>query len=97
LERSEHLLRRKEIYEALHPETVKGVAGAHAANKSQGRKHASGKVTFASDTASKVKVSRSTVEKEVRIARSLTAGAKTSADSTSLLKNPLLLARRLNA
>jgi len=63
LEESQSLKRRKEIYEAMFPETKKGVAGAHASNKAQGQKNASDKMSFASDTAAKTGKSKRTVER----------------------------------
>ena len=54
LERSEHLLRRKELYEELHPETRQHVAGATAAHASMRRGNATDKLSvasFAGDTA----------------------------------------------
>jgi len=62
LERAEHLARRKEIYEALHPETKRGVAGAEA------RWHASETVSFASDTAAKTGLTPRTIQQDVQIA-----------------------------
>ena len=62
------LKRRKELYEALHPETKRGAAGAHASNKAQGKTHASDKMSFASDTAAKTGTSRRTVERSVALA-----------------------------
>ncbi len=62
LERAEHLARRKEIYEALHPATKRGVAGAEA------RWHASETVSFASGTARKTGLSPGTIQQDVQIA-----------------------------
>lgn len=70
LERAEHLERRKAIYEAMHPETksvtVRG--GPGRGKKTDGNIPT---VSFTVDTASKTGVSRSTVEQEVKIARSI--------------------------
>jgi ParB/RepB/Spo0J family partition protein len=63
LERSEHLARRKAIYEARHPETRHHVAGGKARQQA-----ASDKMSFAADTATKTGVTRRTIERETRIA-----------------------------
>jgi ParB family chromosome partitioning protein len=70
LERAEWLKRRKELYEALHPQTRSGVAGALASNKAQGRQgHANEMISFASDAAAKTGVSPRAIQQEVQIAR----------------------------
>lgn len=51
--------RRKQIYEAMHPETRAHVAGGHAKAGS-----ASDKLSFAADTAAKTGVDRRTVERD---------------------------------
>ena len=60
------LKRRKELYEALHPETKAHKAGGHAKHGS-----ASDKMSFAVDTAAKTGTSRRTVERSVALAEKL--------------------------
>ena len=45
--------RRKDAYLALHPDTARHVAGAHASNKAQGNAAANLAVAFTTDTAAK--------------------------------------------
>ena len=62
LERAEHLARRKDVYEARHPETRHGVAGAVA-------KHGTGaddNLSFAADTASKTGIGEREIQRAVR-------------------------------
>ena len=63
-ERALFTWRRKEIYEALHPETKQHVAGAHGSNKAQGNANDKLSTAFAADTASKTGVDRRTVERD---------------------------------
>ena len=73
------LLRRKDIYEALHPETRHGGDRKSAARKRRiaaldaGQKRVK---PFAQDAAAKLGVSKCTVERKIRIARNLTPEAK---------------------
>jgi N6-adenosine-specific RNA methylase IME4/site-specific DNA-adenine methylase len=64
LERCEHLARRKELYEGLHPE---------AARPKGGRRPANGEMIspFSSEAAAKAGVTPRTVQQEVQIARAL--------------------------
>ena len=50
-ERAEHVARRKVLYEALHPETIAHVAGAHAANRKMGNASANLAPAFTKATA----------------------------------------------
>jgi hypothetical protein len=54
--------RRKEIYEAIHPETRAHVAGAHASNKAQGNASAKLAPAFTSDTAKRTGQSERSVQ-----------------------------------
>ena len=71
LERAEHLYRRKEIYEAMHPETKHG----GAPGKAGGGKKPKDEIisSFASDTASKTGVTPRTVQHEVQIVEKISA------------------------
>ena len=91
LERGEQLRRRKEIYEAKHPETRGGVAGGHA-------KHGSATeiISFADDAASKIHTTPRTVRQEIQIAEKITPAAKEVIRGTELAdrKNELLALAR---
>ena len=80
IEYGEILLRRKEIYETLHPETKVGVSQAAAMNRAVGR-NVSDKMTltsksFVEDTAEKLGVGKRTVERQIQTAKNLTPEAK---------------------
>jgi len=81
LERGEHLLRRKEIYEQLHPEVKHG----GAAGKSGGGKKAKDATvaSFAEETAAKTGLSVRTIQDDVKVAR-LGDGAKKAIRGTQL-------------
>ena len=65
----EQLARRKAIYEALHPETRKGVAQAIGMNASVGNNVSEIiSVTFAEDTAQKTGFTQRTIWHDVQIA-----------------------------
>ena len=99
LEFGELLLRRKEIYEALHPESVQtNQGGPFRGNQHQ---EVSDKMTqttksFAQDTAEKLGVGRRTVERQVQIAKNLTSETKDilrGADTPITRKQALALSR----
>ena len=80
IEYGDLLLRRKEIYEALHPETKAGVAQAAGMNRAVGnnvtcKMHATSK-SFVDDTAEKLGVNPSTVRRQVQTAKNMTPEAK---------------------
>lgn len=62
------LKRRKELYEALHPETRKGNTSERAGVK---RQNVALQPSFAADTAAKTGTSRRTVERSVALAEKL--------------------------
>ena len=67
--RAAQLARRKAIYEALHPETKKGVAQAIGMNASIGNNVAAeSAVTFTDDAAAKTGLASRTIREEVQIA-----------------------------
>lgn len=75
VEYSDLLLRRKEIYEALHPETKNG--GDQKSEKIRTSKCRSDSMkSFVQDTAEKLGVGRRTVERQIQTAKNLTAEAK---------------------
>ena len=82
LDQTEWTNRRKEIYEALHPETKAKVAGAHASNKAQGKGNASADsapASFTADTAAKTGRSQRAVQVDIQIASNLTDATKVAA------------------
>ena len=99
LEFGELLLRRKEVYEALHPESVQtNQGGPFRGNQHQ---KVSDKMTqttksFAQDTAEKLGIGRRTVERQVQIAKNLTSETKDilrGADTLVTRKQALALSR----
>ncbi len=99
LEFGELLLRRKEIYEALHPGSVQtNQGGPFRGNQHQ---EVSDKMTqttksFAQDTAEKLGVGRRTVERQVQIAKRLTPETKSilrGAEAPVTRKQALALSR----
>lgn len=80
VEYSDLLLRRKEIYEALHPETKAGTAQAAGMNRAKGnnvecKMHSTSK-SFVQDTAEKLGVDPSTIRRQIQTAKNLTTEAK---------------------
>lgn len=73
LERSEHLARRKEIYEALHPQAKHGGAPGKAGG---GKAKAENISSFADETAAAAGVTPRTVRQEVQIAEGLSEDVK---------------------
>jgi ParB family chromosome partitioning protein len=68
LERSEHLLKRKELYEQLHPETRQHIAGAVAANAAMGRGDATDNLSvasFSADTAVTTGLTDRSIRREI--------------------------------
>jgi len=63
-ERAWFTARRKQIYEALHPETRAHVAGAHGANKAMGNASANLAPAFTSDTATRTGRSERDVQRD---------------------------------
>lgn len=77
LERAEHLKRRKEIYEAKHPQTKAGLRRAYGMHRSLGRNvDEIISPTFAEATAAKMGVSPRTIQQEVQIAENLAEDVK---------------------
>ena len=80
VEYSDLLLRRKEIYEALHPETKAGTSQAAGMNRAKGnnvgcKMHPTSK-SFVQDTAEKLGVNPSTIKRQIQTAKNLTNEAK---------------------
>ena len=79
LERGEELLRRKRIYEQLHPEAPTGA----------GRPKKNGEIIspFTDDTASKTGVSARTVQQEVQIAAKIIPEVKAAIRDTTIAES----------
>lgn len=88
LEHSEQLARRKEIYEAMHPETKAGKSQAAGMNRSQGN-NVGDKMspTFTADTAEKMGISERTVERDVALAESLPEEVRDAVRDTPVADN----------
>ena len=97
LELSELLVRRKKIYEALHPATIARNLPGHASNyESSSDKLTGEEKPFSQDTAEKMGVSPRTVERHVQIAENLTPETKEilrGADTKITKQNLTKLAR----
>jgi len=80
VEYGEMLLRRKEIYETLHPETKAGAAQAAAMNRAVGNnvadKMSATSKSFVEDTAEKLNIAPRTVRREIQTAKNLTMEAR---------------------
>ena len=94
------LLRRKEIYEALHPETKAGIAQAAGMNRAVGNnvtdKMSATLKSFVDDTAEKLGVDPRTVRRDIQTAKNLTPEAKNiirDADAKITKKDALNLSR----
>ena len=89
----ELLLRRKEIYEALHPETKHGMRNGQT-SKDRNLRFLEAK-PFAVDTAEKIGVSRATVERQIQTAKNLTPEAKGIIKGNKVSKTDALKLPRL--
>lgn len=105
LERADHLMRRKGIYEKLHPDTRAGGDRKSETFKSKDNNYPLKTPSFVEDTAKKAKLSESTVKQEVQIARNIAPKAKEQdilfvrgekLDVTLLRLNRYLFMLRLN-
>lgn len=71
LERAEQLARRKELYEALHPETRRGVAGGRASGAARRGKRTTDTLSLVRLVAKQGHVSTRTIERHIQIARAI--------------------------
>ncbi len=90
----ELLLRRKEIYEALHPETKQGMRNGQT-SKNRNLRSLEAK-PFAVDTAEKIGVSRATVERQIQTAKNLTPETKEIIKGSRVSKTDALKLSRLS-
>ena len=95
----ELLLRRKEIYERLHPETKAGIAQAVGMNRAVGNnvadKMSATSKSFVDDTADKLGVDPRTVRRELQTAKNLTPEAKEIIKGAKVTKSDALKLSRL--
>ena len=95
----ELLLRRKEIYESLHPETKAGIAQAVGMNRAVGNnvadKMSATSKSFVDDTADKLGVDPRTVRRELQTAKNLTPEAKEIIKGAKVTKSDALKLSRL--
>ena len=95
----ELLLRRKEIYESLHPETKAGIAQAVGMNRAVGNnvadKMSVTSKSFVDDTADKLGVDPRTVRRELQTAKNLTPEAKEIIKGDKVTKSDALKLSRL--
>ena len=85
LERAEHLCRRKEIYERLHPETRRG--GDYGNQHTRGKSRLNDNVSFSQSAASFTGQSGRTIQRLVRIAKLLTPETKRLLRGTEWAEN----------
>ncbi len=91
------LLRRKEIYEALHPETKARNLPGHTSNyKSSSVKMTLEDRSFVQDTADKLGVGKRTVERQIQTAKNLTPKTKDVIRHSDVSKEMALKLSRLN-
>ncbi len=88
LEEGQALKRRKEIYEALHPETKKGAQGGRG-----GKKNESDNLSFSKDTAAKTGKSERTVQRQVAVAENLDESVQEELKDTPIANNQSELER----
>lgn len=88
LEFSQYLDRRKTIYEELHPETKRGVAGGKASGQARnGKDRTSDILSFVQDTAKKTGKSTRTIERDLAIARDMDGDVQEIVALTPLARN----------
>ena len=98
-ELGEQFLRRKEIYEMLHPETKAGAAQAAGMNRAIGNnvgdKLASTSKSFVEDTSEKTGMSKRTVSRLLQIANNMTQDAKRIVQVSDIPQDTALKISRL--
>ena len=98
-ELGEQFLRRKEIYEMLHPETKAGAAQAAGMNRAIGNnvgdKLASTSKSFVEDTSEKTGMSKRTVSRLLQIANNMTQDAKRIVQASDIPQDTALKISRL--
>ncbi|MDD3525288.1 MAG: DNA methyltransferase [Candidatus Cloacimonetes bacterium] len=84
LERADHLARRKEIYEELHPETKVGQYGGGRGGVGTKCKTETEIISFSDDTAAKTGVTPRTIRQEVQISKKIAPEVKEAIRNTPL-------------
>jgi len=86
VEEAKALARRKEIYEALHPETKRGAVGRRGSGKGETVSE-SDKLSFSDDTAAHTGTTSRTVERAVELGNKITDAAATQLHGTKVANN----------
>jgi len=98
-EMGEQLLRRKEIYEILHPETKAGAAQAAGMNRAIGNNVSANLAptskSFVQDTAEKTGMSKRALSRLIQIANNLGADAKRIVEANNMTQDTALKISRL--
>lgn len=98
-ELGEQFLRRKELYEMLHPETKAGAAQAAGMNRAVGNNVnanlASTSKSFVEDTAEKTGMSKRAISRLLQIANNLTQDAKRIVQANNMTQDTALKLSRL--
>ena len=99
-ELGEQFLRRKELYEMIHPETKAGTAQAAGMNRAVGNnvgaKLASRSKSFVEDTSEKTGMSKRVVSRLLQIANNLTEDAKRIVKANNMTQDTALKLSRLH-
>lgn len=99
IDEADQLLRRKEIYEELHPDTKAGIAGAKATNEKRwgiATENSSAAIekSFAADTAAKIGMTERAVRGKIQVAKNLSPEVKAVVKESGISReNALKLAR----
>jgi N6-adenosine-specific RNA methylase IME4/ParB-like chromosome segregation protein Spo0J len=99
LERGEMLARRKDLHEAIHPETKRGVAGGRASGASRRGEGTSDPVSLVRAIAATTGWSRRTIEREIQVATAIPADVREMLRRTVVADDKMALVRlaRLSA
>ena len=99
LENGQALIRRKEIYEALYPETKKGAKNQYTVNRTEGyllsASGAFSRPSFTDDTANKTGYSERKIWEDIQLAENLTDEAKEAVLATGAKKKEALTLSRM--
>ena len=99
IDESDQIAERKAIYEALHPETMQGVAGGLASVRAKSTTEPGSVVetpSFDRDTAQKLGVDPRTIRQNVQIAKNLTDESKEAAKLLNVTKKEAVALARMS-